>query len=247
MSVPNATLVEFGSGNNLKIRALLEGLETPAAYVAIDISRDYLIKAAQDLLSHHPSLEVVAVCADYTEPFELPALGGGATGDRLGLFFGSTIGNLNPVQAHRFLALAAGSLGPGAAMLVGVDLKKDPAVLDAAYNDAKGVTAAFNLNLLARINRELGGDFDLAGFAHAAHYDIEQGRIEMHLRSLGDQTVEVAGQRFAFHAGETIHTENSYKYAVSEFQTLAQAAGFAAEALWTDAAGRFSLHLLRVR
>ena len=244
---PNATLVEFGSGNNLKIRALLEGLETPAAYVAIDISRDYLIKAAQDLLSHHPSLEVVAVCADYTEPFELPALGGGATGDRLGLFFGSTIGNLNPVQAHRFLALAAGSLGPGAAMLVGVDLKKDPAVLDAAYNDAKGVTAAFNLNLLARINRELGGDFDLAGFAHAAHYDIEQGRIEMHLRSLGDQTVEVAGQRFAFHAGETIHTENSYKYAVSEFQTLAQAAGFAAEALWTDAAGRFSLHLLRVR
>ncbi len=243
---PNATLVEFGSGNNLKIRALLKGLKTPAAYVAIDISRDYLIKAAQDLLAQHPSLEVVAMCADYTEPFDLPALKGAAPGDRLGLFFGSTIGNLNPVQAHRFLAHAAAALGPGAAMLIGVDLKKDPVVLDAAYNDAKGVTAAFNLNLLARINRELDGDFDLAGFAHAAHYDIEQGCVEMHLRSVRDQVVEVAGRRFAFRAGETIHTENSYKYAVAEFQTLAEAAGFAAEAVWTDAAQRFSLHLLRV-
>ena len=120
-------------------------------------------------------------------------------------------------------------------------------MLDAAYNDAKGVTAAFNLNLLARINRELGGDFDLAGFAHAAHYDIEQGRIEMHLRSLREQTVEVAGQRFAFEAGETIHTENSYKYGLTEFQILARAAGFTAEAVWTDAAERFALHLLRVR
>lgn len=243
---PNAALVEFGSGNNLKIRALLKGLETPAAYVAIDISRDYLIKAAQDLLAQHPSLEVVAMCADYTEPIDLPALKGAAPGERLGLFFGSTIGNLNPVQAHRFLVHAAAVLGPRAAMLIGVDLKKDPAVLDAAYNDAKGVTAAFNLNLLVRINRELDGDFDLAGFAHAAHYDVEQGRIEMHLRSVRDQVVEVAGRRFSFRAGETIHTENSYKYAVTEFQALAETAGFAADAVWTDAAQRFSLHLLRV-
>ena len=242
----HATLVEFGSGANCKIRALLDGLERPAGYVSIDISRDHLIEAAGDLAEHHPTLSVVAICADYTEPLELPPLDRDTGGRRVGLFFGSTIGNLTPVQAQRFLRNAAAVLGPNATMVIGVDLKKDKAVLEAAYDDAKGVTAAFNKNLLTRINRELDADFTLDAFVHVARYDGTHGRIEMHLKSLAAQRVTVAGQAFDFAAGETIHTENSYKYTVDEFRNMAGASDFVSAAVWTDSEEQFSLHYLKV-
>jgi dimethylhistidine N-methyltransferase len=157
-------------------------------------------------------------------------------------FPGSTIGNLSPDEAHAFLRMTRGQVGPKGAMLVGVDLKKDPALLHAAYNDSRGVTAAFNLNLLARINRELGADFDLRRWRHYAFYNAALGRIEMHLGSLTKQTVDVGNHRFTFERGETIHTENSYKYSVGEFQTLARCGGFKSVKVWTDAAELFSVH-----
>jgi dimethylhistidine N-methyltransferase len=167
-------------------------------------------------------------------------------GPRLAFFPGSSIGNFDPPGAADFLATVAEVVGPGGWLLIGVDLKKDKAILDAAYNDAAGVTAAFNLNLLERINRELGADFDLDAWGHRAFYDPGKGRIEMHLESLADQVVTVAGRAFEFAAGETIHTENSYKYAVDEFRALAGQAGFVAEAVWTDPQDLFSVQLFRV-
>jgi dimethylhistidine N-methyltransferase len=157
-------------------------------------------------------------------------------------FPGSTIGNLTPAEAHAFLRMTRGQVGPRGAMLVGVDLKKDATVLHAAYNDARGVTAAFNLNLLARINRELGADFDLRRFRHYAFYNPAPGRIEMHLVSLAAQAVNIGDHRFGFEAGESIHTENSYKYTLGEFRALAQRAGFRGERVWLDRQGRFALH-----
>jgi L-histidine N-alpha-methyltransferase len=165
---------------------------------------------------------------------------------KLGFFSGSTIGNLTHDEAHAFLANAARLLGRDAAFLVGVDLKKDPAILIPAYNDRRGVTAAFNLNLLQRINRELDGDIDVASFAHDAIYDETQSRIEMHLVSLTRQTVKVLGRSFSFAKDERIHTENSHKYAIEEFQTLARSAGWTPAHAWTDAERLFSLHLLRL-
>ncbi|MDP3715724.1 MAG: L-histidine N(alpha)-methyltransferase, partial [Burkholderiales bacterium] len=187
---------------------------------------------------------VLAVCGDYMRPLMVPALDGIAA-RRLIYFPGSTIGNLTPAEALEFLRRARDLAGSGGAMLVGVDLKKDPRQLHDAYNDAQGITAEFNLNLLRRINRELGADFDPGRFRHVAFYDADAGRIEMHLESLVAQTVSVGGRRFGFAAGERLHTENSCKYSVAEFQQLAQSAGFAAEKVWVDAEALFSLHLLR--
>ena len=243
---PNPVVVEFGSGSNRKIRALLEHLGRLAAYISIDISKDYLLRASKDLAESHPGLTVIAICADYTTPIKLPTRPEPSPGRRLGLFFGSTIGNFTPLQAVRFLTNAVGDLESGGAMVVGVDLKKDPAVLEAAYNDRRGVTAAFNLNLLARINRELDADFDLQGFAHQAHYDADRGRIEMHLVSRKAQTVTLGARRFRLARGETIHTENSYKFAIGEFQEMAEAAGFVPGPVWTDPDRLFSVHYLRV-
>ena len=161
-------------------------------------------------------------------------------------FPGSTIGNLTPDDAQAFLRMTRGQVGAGGAMLVGVDLRKDANLLHAAYNDAQGVTAAFNLNLLERINAELGADFDLSAWRHRAFYNADLGRVEMHLVSTLDQGVQVCGERFGFAAGETIHTENSYKYSVADFQTVARRAGFVPEAVWTDPADLFSVHLLSV-
>jgi L-histidine N-alpha-methyltransferase len=240
---PGCLLVEYGSGSSRKTRLLLDRLRAPAGYVPIDISRAALAASTRALRAAYPGLAVLPVCADYTEPFELPRVR--TPVERCCVYFpGSTIGNFTPQKAQQFLARMARVAGPGGALLVGVDLRKAPAVLEAAYDDAAGVTAAFNKNLLVRINHEIGADFDLARFRHRAHYDERQGRVEMHLVSLCAQTVTVAGRRFAFEAGETIHTENSYKYGPGQFATLAAGVGLAVRALWTDAAQRFSVQYL---
>ena len=236
-------LIEYGSGESRKSRMLIEALR-PAAYIPVDISRHALRGATASLRRRFPWLEILAVHGDFSQPLKIP-VGAGArsfSSRRVVYFPGSTIGNLTPAQAHAFLRMTRGQVGRGGALLVGVDLKKDANVLHAAYNDAKGITAAFNLNLLARINRELGADFALRRFRHYAFYNPVLGRIEMHLVSLVRQVVNVGNHRFAFDAGESIHTENSYKYSIGEFRALAQSAGFRGEKVWLDAKGLFSLH-----
>jgi len=238
-------LVEPGGGSCAKVRILLEGLR-PCAYVPMDISREHLRAAAEQVAAEFPWLEVHASCTDFTRAMTLPDSAPEPEGPRVAFFPGSSIGNFDPAGAVGFLAAVAELVGPGGFLLIGADRKKDKAILDAAYDDAAGVTAAFNLNLLERMNRELDADFDRPAWRHRAFYDEAKGRIEMHLVSLRPQTVHVAGEAFAFEAGETIHTENSYKYGIEEFQTLAARAGFRPEAVWTDARGLFAVHLLRV-
>jgi dimethylhistidine N-methyltransferase len=232
-------LLEYGSGESLKTRLLLRAMR-PAVYMPVDISEEALMRATGKLAREFPWLRIAPVAGDFSRPLELPGFRGR---DRRVVYFpGSTIGNLSPSEAQAFLKMTRGQVGPRGAMLVGVDLKKDANVLHAAYNDSRGVTAAFNLNLLARINRELGGDFDPRRFAHYAFYNAPLGRIEMHLVSLAPQTVNVGDHRFAFAAGESIHTENSYKYSIAEFQGLAAQAGFRGAKVWTDRKGLFALH-----
>ena len=241
---PHGRLIEFGSGASTKARILLQALDRPAAYVPVDISREHLRDAAGSLAEDFPWLPVVAVCADYTRPFPLPPLPG-PDGKRVGFFPGSTIGNFEPDAAVDFLANYARILGHGGEMLIGVDLKKDPKILDAAYNDRAGVTAEFNLNLLERINRELDGDLDIDRFEHVAFYNETEGRIEIYIRSLANQEAWIAGTPIHFGAGELIHTEYSYKYSVPEFRTLAARAGFRPLDTWTDPAQLFSVHYFR--
>lgn len=243
---PHCRIIEFGSGASDKARILLQALDRPAAYVPVDISGEHLREAAISLARDFPELPVIAVCADYTGPFALPPLPG-PSGKRVGFFPGSTIGNFEPEAARRFLANCARILGPGGEMLIGADLKKDPRILEAAYNDRAGVTAAFNLNLLERINRELDGDLDLDLFEHLAFYNETEGRVEIYVRSLADQNASIAGRRFAFAAGELVHTEFSYKYSVPEFRALAATAGFRPVDTWTDADELFSVHYFRLR
>ena len=238
-SLPSVTLIEYGSGESLKSRMLIDALR-PAAYIPVDISQDALRKAAAGLRRWFPRLDILAVHGDFSQPLKIPVAQG--RGRCVVYFPGSTIGNLTPEEAHAFLRMTRGQVGPRGAMLVGVDLKKDARQLHAAYNDAKGVTAAFNLNLLARINRELGADFRLRRFCHYAFYNPAQGRIEMHLVSLAPQAVNIGNHRFAFEAGESIHTENSYKYSIDGFRALARSAGFRGEKVWLDPKGLFSLH-----
>ena len=238
-----AALIEFGSGSTVKARIVLRA-SAVAAYVPVDISAGFLSSEAARLKRDLPHLRILPVAADFTKPFELPAAIRSRA--RVGFFPGSTIGNFEPSQAAEFLRHAARLLGTGAHLIVGVDLVKDEAVLEAAYNDAAGVTAAFNLNLLRRINRELGADFDLDHFHHKALYNRAQHRIEMHLESRAAQNVAVCDRMIAFAAGETIHTESSYKYTVESFQALAAQAGWSPAAVWTDPKGYFSLHALRL-
>ena len=235
-------LVEPGSGSCTKARILFEGLQ-PCAYVPMDISRDHLRLAAQEVAVEFPWLEVHAACTDFTRLMTLPP--NSPEGRRLAFFPGSSIGNFDPDAAVDFLGMIADMVGPGGQLLIGVDLKKDKAVLEAAYDDAQGVTAAFNLNLLARINRELGANFDLAQWQHKALYNEVPGRIEMHLVSRVAQQVSLQGRPFRFAEGETIHTENSYKYSAAEFRDLASRAGFTTDTVWLDADQLFSLHLLQ--
>jgi L-histidine Nalpha-methyltransferase len=241
---PHCQLVEFGSGSSRKVRLLLSAFERPSSYVAIDISREALQQAADDVAVLFPKLDVRAVCADYMAPLNLADIPQPSAGRRLGFFPGSTIGNLDRPSAIEFLKRCRRVVGANGAMLVGVDLKKDARVLHAAYNDAAGITASFTLNLLDRINRELGGDFDVTRFAHDASYNPVEGKVEIYIRSLAEQVVTVAGCRFRFAEGERIHTEDSCKYSVREFQQLAMRAGFAPSRVWTDAGQLFSIHLL---
>jgi dimethylhistidine N-methyltransferase len=243
---PGCALVEYGSGSSTKTRLLLDHLSRPAAYVPVDISGEHLFGAARRLARHYPGLAVRPVCADFTRPFELPPLGREAA-RRVVFFSGSTIGNFRPPEAVASLGRIAGLVGPSGGLLIGVDLKKDRRVLDAAYNDRRGVTAEFNLNLLARINRELSGDFDLGRFRHHAFFNERRGRIEMHLVSVGDQTVHVGDAAFSFADGESVCTEYSYKYAVNEFRDLAARAGFTPEHVWTDPDGLYSVQFLSVQ
>jgi dimethylhistidine N-methyltransferase len=238
-----SALIEYGSGEGVKTRVLIRALR-PSVYIPVDISEEALRRAAARLKREFPRLPIVPVPGDFSRPLKIPVFSQkrNTQGRRVVYFPGSTIGNLSPDEAHAFLRMTRGQVGPKGAMLVGVDLKKDPALLHAAYNDSRGVTAAFNLNLLARINRELGADFDLRRWRHYAFYNAALGRIEMHLGSLTKQTVDVGNHRFTFERGETIHTENSYKYSVGEFQTLARCGGFKSVKVWTDAAELFSVH-----
>jgi dimethylhistidine N-methyltransferase len=236
-----AAMIEFGAGAFTKARILLAEAEV-AAYVPVDISGDFLNAQARELRFDFPRLEVHPIAADFTAPFALPAAL--QTMPKVGFFPGSTLGNFEPHEASAFLRGARTILGSGATLLIGIDLEKDDRVLTAAYNDQAGVTARFNLNLLQRINRELGGDFDLAGFVHRAIFNRERHRIEMHLISRRTQTVRLLGRTISFRAGESIHTENSYKYSVARFTAVAQGSGWTPKAMWTDADGLFSVHAL---
>ena len=234
---PRCALIEYGSGAGTKIRLLLDALDRPAAYVPIDISREQLADVAAGLAGDYPDVPVRPLCADYTAPLHLPPLPVGAR--RIAFFPGSTIGNFHPTEAAAFLHRVRHTVGTGGAMVLGVDRRKDRRILDAAYDDAAGVTAAFNLNLLTRLNRELGADFDLANFEHCAFFADRESRVEMHLVSRVAQVVRVAGARIAFELGETIHTECSYKYDRERLDQLVTAAGFTVTRLWTDAGDRF--------
>lgn len=238
----DAALIEFGAGATTKMRLLLESCRF-GAYVPVDISGDFLNGQARRLRDDFPGLPVHPVVADFTGPFALPESVRGMA--RVGFFPGSTIGNFEPHEAADFLRSARSILGGGAWMIIGVDLEKDEKILYAAYNDAAGVTARFDLNLLKRINSELGGNFDLSAFRHRAIYSRERHRIEMHLISRKAQSVRVKGRTITFRAGETIHTENSYKYSLERFTTLARGAGWMPHASWTDEAATFSVHALR--
>lgn len=235
-------LVEYGAGSNQKIRKLLERAQ-PAAYVPVDISGDHLESQARALHGDYPWLDVFPTCADFTAPFPLPEPVAGMP--HVGFFPGSSIGNFEPAAAEAFLRNVHTTLGAGGRLLVGIDRKKDPPVVEAAYNDSQGVTAAFNLNVLRHINERLGADFDLAAFTHEARYDAGLGCIQMFLRSTRAQTVYIDGEAVQFAAGEAVHTENSFKYHPEEFAALAGRGDFAVESWWTDPAGRFALFLLR--
>jgi len=239
-------LVEYGSGSSTKTRLLLDRLPAPAGYMPIDISRDHLMRAAADLAMAYPDVEILPVCADYTLPLHLPAWPR-PVARRVVYYPGSTIGNFHPPEAEAFLRRMAGVAGPGGGLLIGVDLKKDRATLERAYDDDRGVTAAFNLNLLARINREMGADFDLDGFEHRAPYNAACGRIEMHLVSRRAQAVHFGDRVVTFTAGEPIVTEYSYKYGLAEFALLARRAGLTVDDTWTDARGWFSVQYLTAR
>lgn len=236
-----AALIEFGAGATTKVRLLLEKCAI-GAYVPVDISGDFLKDQADALRKDFPGLAVYPVAADFTAPFALPAEI--ADMPKVGFFPGSTLGNFEPHEACAFLRSAREILGKGAQMIIGVDLEKDERVLYDAYNDAAGVTARFNLNVLVRINRELGGNFDLSAFTHRAIYNRERHRIEMHLISKKSQSVRLLGTSLAFRVGESIHTESSYKYSLDRFTALARGSGWTPRESWTDQASMFSVHAL---
>lgn len=239
----NCLLMEPGSGNCEKVRLLLDALQ-PRFYVPMDISRDHLRKAAHTLSLDYPWLKVHAACIDFTRPLDLFFCPPEAR--RIAFFPGSSIGNFEHSEAIRFMRRVMESVGPDGGLLIGVDLKKEKAILEPAYNDSAGITAQFNLNLLRRINVELDADFDLSRFSHRAFYNEGAGRVEMHLVSQIEQTISIGGVEIPFSEGESIHTENSYKYSVAEFQALASRAGFRTVSTWTDDAHQFGVFYLAV-
>ncbi len=242
-----ASVIEFGSGSSTKIRILLDSLDEPVAYIPVEISRSHLMQAAQDLADDYPGIEIIPVCADFTRPFELPDTAQRANRN-LVFFPGSTIGNFSPDGALQLLKIMNQTAGENGAVLIGADLQKETALLEAAYNDKAGVTAAFNLNLLVRINRELDADFDLDGFRHQAIYNEKYNRIEMHLVSKHEQSVQFGEYDFLFSEDEHILTECSHKYDLNQFADLVAKAGFRVEQVWTDDKDFFSVqYLIRER
>lgn len=235
---PQCLLIEFGAGSLLKVRLLLDRLDRPAGYVPIDVSGDHLRAAAAALANDYPTLDFGPVVADFTRSFALPRV---PAARRVVYFPGSTIGNFGPPEADALLRRVAQLVGPGGGLLLGIDLRKDVAVLERAYNDKAGVTAAFNRNVLVRINRELGADFNPAGFRHIAFYNDERSRIEMHLVSATEQRVQIGEAAFDFRAGESIHTENSYKFDPAEFADRTAACGLRLDATWSDARNYFAV------
>jgi dimethylhistidine N-methyltransferase len=239
---PGTAVIEFGSGTGAKIRRLLSHLESPVAAITVEISRGHLEAAAARQAREFPDLEIIAVCADFMRPFDLPEIRGARR--NLVFFPGSTIGNFPPSEARQLLRVMHQVAGEGGALLIGVDLDKDKTVLEAAYNDAAGVTAAFNLNLLQRINAELGADFDMGRFCHQAVYNTAECRIEMYLVSQAQQQVRIGDRTIAFAAGERILTEYSHKYRPERFEQLADEAGFRVGRVWTDERNYFSVQYL---
>lgn len=239
---PNVALIEYGSGAAIKARLVLDALESPAAYVPVDISSEQLARVASERRREYPGLRVLPVCADYTTRLTLPDLPAGSR--KVAFFPGSTIGNFHPAEATAFLKRVRTAIGPGGAMILGVDRRKDPQVLHDAYNDRAGVTAAFNRNALVHLNRELGATFDLTHFAHRAFFSDAESRIEMHLEALVTHTVTVGGTPVSFERGETIHTESSYKYDAARLEAVVGPAGFAVREWWTDERSWFWVVLL---
>lgn len=240
---PHAALVEYGSGAGVKVRLLLDQLQSAIAYVPVDVSRQQLLQVATERAAQYPSLRIIPVCADYTQPLELPVVPGAAR--RVAFFPGSTIGNFHPTEAAAFLRRVRHTVGNDGGLILGVDRRKDPDILHAAYNDSAGVTAAFNLNALTHLNRDLDGSFDINAFSHLAFFNDEASRIEMHLKSLKEQRVQLAGQTFHFEAGETILTECSYKYDETRLTTLVEGSGFTIDTLYTDSQDWFWIAWLR--
>lgn len=240
-SVENIQLVEFGAGSLHKVKPVLEELTKVKEFVALDISGEHLEKASTDLAVSFPNLQIKVAQGDFTQPIQLDL----SDATPMGFFPGSTIGNFEPEEAIDFLRNARATLGEGSYLLMGVDTKKDQQMLEDAYNDSQNITARFNKNILTRMNRELDADFDLDQFEHIAIYNQELGRIEMHLRSLVRQEVRIAGERFQFDKGETIHTESSYKYHPEEFDQLATTAGWQLEKVWLAEDEIFAIMLLR--
>ena len=236
-------VVEYGSGSSVKTCLLLDRLEAPAGYVPIDISREHLMASAEALAARYRRIEVIPLHADFTEEVRLPDHAH-RRAPRLAFFPGSTIGNFDPEAAERLLARIRRLVGNGGRLLIGVDLPKDRETLERAYDDSQGVTAAFNRNILAHINRRFGADFDLDRFEHVARWNESARRVEMHLRSREAQEVQVGGERFALERGETLWTESCYKHDPESFQALAGRAGFAAGPVWFDGERRYSMHLL---
>ena len=241
---PGCALIEYGSGAGTKIRLLLDALDSPVEYVPIDVSGAQLERVAGEIAAAYPALSVRAVNADYAAPFRLPDLPERAR--RIAFFPGSTIGNFEPSEAAAFLREVRRTVGPDGALILGVDRAKDPRGLLAAYDEPEGITAAFNLNLLARLNRELGADFDLTRFRHVAIWNEVERRIEMHLESIGAQTVHVAGEEIELAVGERIWTESSYKYDRPMLDQLVYDGGFLLTRLWSDAADQFWVAFLTV-
>lgn len=237
---PQASLIEFGSGSSQKTRMLLEKLDRLAAYVPVDISRDHLLSAAESLAADFPTVEVWPVLADFTQPFQLPNPSV-MPWRNIVYFPGSTIGNFSPEKAHSLLQVMHVEAGKDGALLIGVDLQKDTAIIERAYNDEAGVTAEFNLNMLSRINQEFGANFDLNRFRHSAIYNEEYGRVELNLISEREQNVRIGGQSIHFDKGEALLTEHSHKYTLEQFCGMAERAGFVVHKVWTDPERLFSI------
>lgn len=236
-------IVEFGAGSLLKIKTLLAGIKTIRRFIPIDISAEHLDRSCRQLQTEFGSIDILPLVSDFTRLQKLPE-SPGFKGGRIGFFPGSTIGNFGPVEAIDLLRKFRVALGEGAKLIIGVDQKKSVSLLHRAYNDERNITARFNLNLLRRINRELQANFDLDGFEHYAFYNPSYGRIEMHLVSKARQDVRVAGRIFRFEYGESIHTENSYKYSQAEFQRMAENAGWNLEKRWVDKNNLFAVYLM---